>query len=119
MTLALKSLIDWHHPRRIVAKNDFIILPAIARTRSFILSQEPHVRLTDAAFLPVILFFSAKHLHWISTSFPSRPAPCELICLPLSILEATLSTQSHLARATVSSDCSRHDATTACQLRGS
>lgn len=99
MTLALKSLIDWQtHPRRIVAKNDFVIVAGDSADTLFHI-ESGTARTSDGCCFSAgdfILLCETLALDFHKLSVKAT-APCELICLPLSILEATLSTQSHLA----------------------
>ena len=99
MTMALKSLMDWRtHPRRIVEVNDPIILTGDCADTLFYI-ETGAARAGDGSCFSAGEFILlcetlALDIHKLSVK---AAAPCQLVCLPLSMLEATLSSQSHLA----------------------
>ena len=99
MTLALKSLLDWQtHPRRIVEPETAIIAAGDPADTLFYL-ETGTARAGDGTCFSAEDFILlcetlATDVHELAVV---ATAPCQLVCLPLSRLESTLSTQSHLA----------------------
>lgn len=99
MTITLKSLMDWRtHPRLIVEANEPIISAGDAADTLFCL-ETGTARGSDGSYFVAGDFIQlcetlALDVHTVGVE---AVASCQLVGLPLSMLEATLSTQSRFA----------------------